>query len=316
MALAFATATLFAANDARADDAALAQALFDEGRTLFEAGRFEEACTKFAGSHDAEPSVGALLNLARCHEKTGQTASAWAEYRAAAAMARREGQDKRVAGALDHADRLEPGLSRLTVAVERTVPGLEVTRSGEELPSSSWDTAVPVDPGTYTIEARAPGHAPWRGEVTVGGDADTATLRIPALEPGDDETEVTPAADGGLSGLDVAAIASGSVGLACLAVGGALGAVALSQRADLGERCGDDDVCEAPVDLASERSQIESIAHGSTAMFVVGGVGLGAAATLLLISALGDDTARDDAAPTVGLMLGVDGGAVTLGHRF
>ena len=100
-------------------------------------------------------------------------------------MARREGQDKRVAGALDHADRLEPGLSRLTVAVERTVPGLEVTRSGEELPSSSWDTAVPVDPGTYTIEARAPGHAarsptPHKAPAdpaVAAHDAERATIR-------------------------------------------------------------------------------------------------------------------------------------------
>lgn len=307
--LAFVVAAAFTSTQARADDAALAQALFDEGRTLFEAGRFEEACGKFAGSHDAEASVGALLNLARCHEKTGQTASAWAEYRAAAAMARREGQSKRVQGALDLADRLEPGLSRLTVQVGEMVPGLEITRAGEVLPSSSYDTAVPVDPGTYAIEARAPGHEPWRGEVTVGGDADRVTIRIPALEPGDGEA-VGPIPDGGLSGLDVAAIASGSVGLACLAVGGALGAVALSQRSDLGERCGDDGVCEAPIDLASERSQIESIAHGSTAMFVVGGVGLGAAATLLLVSAL-----EDDAHP-VGVLLGPEGGTLTVGHRF
>lgn len=309
LGLALVAATWLASTNARADDAALAQSLFDQGQKLFAAGRLEEACTKFAGSHDAEPSVGALLNLARCHEETGRTASAWAEYRAAAAMARREGQEKRGKGALDRAGRLEPSLSRLTVEVEREVPGLEVVRGGEPLPSSSFDTDVPVDPGTYELVARAPGHRPWRGEVTIGADADRVTIRIPALVPGADDPTERP--DGGLSGIDVAAITSGSVGLACIAVGGALGAVALSRRSDLGDRCGDDGVCGPTVDLAAEKSQIESVAHGSTAMFVVGGVGLGAAASLLLVSVLGDDTSE-----MVGLTLGGDGGTLTLSHRF
>src|SRR5690606_30041935 len=82
---------LIVSGTARADKAT-AESLFQEGKRLMEQGQIEEACPKFQASMDAEPSVGAMLNLARCHELTGKTATAWAEYTEAANLARRAGQ--------------------------------------------------------------------------------------------------------------------------------------------------------------------------------------------------------------------------------
>lgn len=297
-----------APSSASADDAALAQQLFDEGHRLMEAGDLEEACRKFAGSQEAEPSVGALANLARCHEKIGRPASAWAAYKAAAALARRLGQDDRARKSDDLADALTPKLSHLTVRVTEVVEGMEIRRNGEPLPQSAWGEPVPVDPGVHRIAVSAPGKNPHNGEIEVAGDAGRAELVVPALE----DAPWDPADDGsGLGALEIGAIAAGSVGLACLAVGGALGAVALSQRASLAERCGDDNVCDRPIDVASETSSIESLAHGSTAMFVVGGVGVGVAATLWLVSTFGGD----DETPVTG---GFDsrGGYVAWRARF
>src|SRR5258708_40131941 len=64
-----------------AGDKATAEALFGDGRRLMSQGNYREACPKFEASLKLDPGVGAMLNLADCYEKNGQTESAWAEFR-------------------------------------------------------------------------------------------------------------------------------------------------------------------------------------------------------------------------------------------
>src|SRR5688572_836836 len=85
--------TVASTRDARAQGAeerAAADALFQEAKKLLKDGHYGEACAKFAASQDVLPRLGTQLNLADCYEQQGRHASAWATFRAAASVAKKE----------------------------------------------------------------------------------------------------------------------------------------------------------------------------------------------------------------------------------
>src|SRR5262249_8674230 len=93
-----AAAASWCAASARAqgpDPAQIAEDRFQEGRPRMNEARVADACPLFEESHRAAPSFGALFNLAECHEQLGRTASAWAEFRGAEALAQASGQTAR-----------------------------------------------------------------------------------------------------------------------------------------------------------------------------------------------------------------------------
>src|SRR4051812_42610356 len=96
---------------ARAGDAATAEALFRQGRTLMEAGNYVAACPKLEESYAQDPATGTLLALGICQERAGRTASAWATYSEAAGRAKRDGRADREQAAREHMAALEPKLS-------------------------------------------------------------------------------------------------------------------------------------------------------------------------------------------------------------
>ncbi|HSJ99590.1 MAG TPA: hypothetical protein VK932_00060 [Kofleriaceae bacterium] len=164
--------------------AAEAEVLFRDGRKLIKAGKLAEGCDKIAASERLESSVGALLNLGDCREKLGELASAWAAFRKAEARAKHAGNDeKRRAEARRRAALIEPKLVYLVLQVERPPEGLVVRRGGAPVDAELWNTAVPVDPGTYEIAAAAPGHRPWRTTVAVDARLRRRVVTVPALEP-------------------------------------------------------------------------------------------------------------------------------------
>jgi tetratricopeptide (TPR) repeat protein len=160
-----------------------AQRLFDEGRRLLTAGKLAEACSAFDASERLDPRATTELNAAACHEQNGELATAWAAYQDAGRMARASGEPRLEQAAITHAQKLESRLSRLTISVppDRRIPGLEVLRGNEPVGPASWDRALPVDGGSYTITARAPGHEPWSTTRTVKGERDAQTAVIPRL---------------------------------------------------------------------------------------------------------------------------------------
>src|SRR5512138_843971 len=65
------------------EDAAAARVLFQEARTLADAGDYPAACPKFIDSYRLEAAIGTLLNMADCERRQGQLARAWVSFQKA-----------------------------------------------------------------------------------------------------------------------------------------------------------------------------------------------------------------------------------------
>jgi hypothetical protein len=272
------------AADPSADDKALATALFREARALMTQGKVPDACLKFEESHRLDPSGGTILNLALCHEQEGKLARSWSEFNEAVAFARRDNRADRESEAREHASRLEPRLSKLTVTVSnelQQLDGLRVERDGRELGRATWSLAIPVDGGTHVVRATAPGRKPWSATVDLPAEGGAASVEIPALEiaPAPPPAPAPSVAAASLVGvppppppnLDLrrkVAWIVGAAGVAQLAVGGYFGLRAI----DLDDANGN-------IDGAAGRA-----ADTATIFFLTGAVTTAAAVYLFLTS--------------------------------
>jgi len=164
------------------NDKVAAEALFEQGRALVAQGKYAEACPRFADSERLDPSSGTLLNLANCYEKLGRTATAWATYREAASAASASGRADNLGVAQRHADALVPKLAKLTATVTQAVDGMVVRRDGVEMPRSEWGAPIPIDSGSHTVEAEAPGYKTWSTDIDVPQDGALVTVTVPTLE--------------------------------------------------------------------------------------------------------------------------------------
>lgn len=299
---AFALAALLAAATraspalARNPDAAAAEALFEEARRLLASGDVKAACPKFAESYRLDPALGALLNLAACHEKEGRVATAWSEYHDAEAQLARAHDEKRAAYAKKQAAALEPRLPRLAVAVTETPRGLAVTRNGEPMGEASFGLLLPVDPGPQDLAATAPGRERWtkhlaleegaRVRVVVPelplakeDPAAAAARPSPALAPAPaplPSPAPAPLPEPPRGGQRTAAFALGGVGLASLAAGGIFAGLTAGRKAAADEHC-PDKLCDAPglgeVATARTYAWVANVTLGAGgALVLVGGI--------------------------------------------
>ncbi len=166
---------------------AQAEVLFRQGRELMEANRFAEACVAFEASQRLDPTIGTLLNHASCREKNGQLATAWGLF-LEAARTTRSATDDTTRGfhlvAIERSQKLEPRVSKLTISVSKDshIDHLALARDGQRIDEVMWNRTLPIDGGTYTITARAPGSIEWSAKVTVGAEGDTKTVDVPKLQ--------------------------------------------------------------------------------------------------------------------------------------
>lgn len=163
------------------DQRAVATALFDQGRQLLQEKRYADACPKFEESARLVRSPGTLLNLADCYEHLGRVASAWAQFREAAAEAGRVGRALEEREARRRADVLAPSVAHISVRVWPDVVEPEVRCDGITLDRAAW-TDIPLDAGDHELTVRAPDRVPWSHAFHLE-NGQTLELAAPLLAP-------------------------------------------------------------------------------------------------------------------------------------
>jgi hypothetical protein len=266
----------------QAADKATAQALFDQGKHLVAASKFQEACSKFEESQRLDPGIGTQFHLANCYEQAGRTASAWTLFLEVASEARAQRQTDREKVARGRAAALEPKLSKLTISVSDAAKStdLEIKRDGVAVGAAQWGAPLPVDPGTHTITASASHKQPWRTTVEVASSGGSATVTVTPLR--DAPATSAPAAvtqpitapssvEAPSSGRRTLGMVVAGAGTLAMGTGGVLGLLAKSKF----KSAWDDGHCDdAGCDSFGLEVQQSAISRGNvaTAVFVSGAV--------------------------------------------
>lgn len=316
-----------------AGDKAQAEALFQAGRDLMSAGKFAEACPKLEASQRLDAGIGTLLYLADCYEKSGRLASAWATFREAESIAMQRSEAARAQVAKKRAAALEPRLPKLSVMVAQgNPPDTVVKQGGTVVPRESWGLALPVDAGSITIEASAPGRKPWSTTIKIEGEKASSSVDVPVLEEAPMEQQEAPApaaapaktpvalpneapAETAGSGQRTIGLIVGGAGVIGVGLGTFFGLRAKSKNDSSKDHCPNDpNICDQQgVNL---RDQAKSAATLSTAFMIGGGALLAGGVVLYLTAPSSKGKEKSASAMRVTADLGPYMSRVTVGGAF
>jgi hypothetical protein len=270
-------------------DKAAADTLFTDAEALMKQGKTKEACDKLTASEHLDPTAGTLLNLGDCYEKLGAPASSWGAFREAESMARRNNDKVREDEAQRRAKLVEDELPKLAIIVPPSarLQGVVVMLDGRAVEAGVWGSAIPVDPGEHTIEAKGPGLVPWSTKEVVPPGAATHAVNVPVSmheeapappPPAQGVREKEKEAEG--SPWRTAGVVLGGAAMVGAGVGTVLGIVAASKKADALGHCQPTNqrLCDATgVQL---RGSAQTAADISTVVFAASGAALAAGVVL------------------------------------
>lgn len=304
----------------------LARRMADEGATLFESGKYEEAREAFHRANSLYPAPALELWEARSLNKLGRLVEAEERY-ASVKRYRIRPEDSEVvraavAEATNEVDKLRKRIPTVTIQLKGAIPtdpSITVRMAGKVLNPALIGLPIPSDPSAPTITLESNGVEVCREVVVVNeGDRQVVVLdatRSPAVLPipvHSTAAEPTPFSAGELSESkpwfrrrDVGWIVTG-VGVASLATGITTGLIAVGKHDSLSQGC-PNNTCTPS--YSDELNSFRTYRTISTIGYVVGLVGLGAGVTILTLSA------RDSRASSVAT-LDITANSAALGVRF
>lgn len=307
-----ATTLLFASTVAHAQEPdaktrKAAQELYEQAAQDMVAGEHARACARLEAAKKLLPGhIRTGMTLAECYRQAGQPASALAELLRVKALAEVQGKQEKIREAAKQLSDLEPHVPRMTLVIGedvRALPGFSIVRNGTPVPVSEWGEAVPVDPGSYQLEATALGKERWATRVEVEAAGKQVTVKVeqpwtapvrttvePTKSPEKKETVKAPRplprphpTAPASSGLRTAGFVGMGFGVAGLGVGALLGGMTIARNG-----ASDDGHCDAQnhCDQTGYDLRKEALALGnaSTAAFAVGGALLATGVVLFAVS--------------------------------
>jgi hypothetical protein len=143
---------------AQTSDPVAARAQLQQGFSLKEKGKCNEAIAHFEESLKLDRQPKALLNLADCEEKLGRLAAAQTHFVQARDLAHMQGVEPLSALADQHLRTVEKRMPKLAVKLAPDAPAdTTVTRDGVPLGAVSLNSPLPIDIGKHVLLARGGG---------------------------------------------------------------------------------------------------------------------------------------------------------------
>jgi hypothetical protein len=154
-ALALAVTLLAGMHPAAADSKSEARDRLEEGSALYRKGDYQGALRKFEQARALFPSAKIYFNLGQAYSRLGRPAAAVDAFERFLDEAT-DADPARRADAARFVTELEPRVARVRVQVP---PGSEVAVDGRPAGVAPLKRAIPVEPGSHQVTARAPGSA-------------------------------------------------------------------------------------------------------------------------------------------------------------
>jgi hypothetical protein len=251
-----------------------ARALFNAGLEHMKAGRFAEACPAIEESYGLDPRPGTLFTLAECEAQRGRLATALASYTGYLALydafppAKKSQQRERAQIARAQVEELGRVVPTLILTLPPGAPsGTVVMRYGVIIPEAALGIAIPGEAQRAT-PAPSPPPTPPISTAPPPPAAPPSAPPMQAMPPAPPRGPLaggpsSPPADTGPTGRRVAAYTIGSIGIAGLAIGTIMGALAVSRKGTVRDNC-DGPACNSTRLKASEElKRFELIRRGS-----------------------------------------------------
>jgi biotin carboxyl carrier protein len=163
-------------------DVRAARQLFVDAEHDEDAGRWSDAYDKLQRVAAVKLTAGVRYHLALCQEKLGKLATALDGFHDAQKQAQADDARDVLRLVGKELEELEPRVPKLTIHVVPPVDDAVVRLDGTAIAKALVGVAIPLDPGSHTVEASAPNRAPAKATIAMG-ERDVTSIDLQLGEP-------------------------------------------------------------------------------------------------------------------------------------